>query len=279
MTHGIRPRGRVELSGAHRQWQRPLAVTLSQLRRRLRSLLLALLGVLGGCVIFDRLVMPRVTKLGQEVVVPNVVGLPIDEAESKLHAAKLAPAKGPAHYSDDIPRGQVLGSSPIEGMRVKRGREVYLSQSLGTLDKRVPDFTGFTVRMARVEMQELGLQLGTVSYAAVGNDDEAILATSPAPGSAFPPSGSVSVLLTKQKKPTPYWMPDLRGYAAAMAVDWLKKGGFAPEFAPGSAPGYASTVTWQVPQPGGMVWPGGKVVLSIDDSDPWHGGEEERRDP
>lgn len=257
----LSPRRSVPLGG-DRHWQRPLGATLSPLRRRLRWCLFVLAGFFVGVGVFDRIVMPRVTRHGDEVVIPDCVGVPLDEARGKLAAADLQAADGPTHFSADIPRGQVIGSSPLGGMRVKRGREVFLSVSLGVVDHRVPDVMGLSLRMARVQLQELGLNMGDVAYAAVGETDaEEILAMSPEPGAPLPSEGTVSFLLSKKRKATAYHLPDLRGYSISEVMAWLRANGFSAQL---DQSGLASDtpVLATDPPAGGLLWAGSVVRLA-----------------
>ncbi len=186
MSDRLQPRRGIRLVGGADSWRRPLGATLSPVRRRLRGALLALFGFLLGCVLFDRVIMPRVVRLGDEIDVPEVVGLSLEDAKKKLGDTDLKATTAPGRFSNEIPRGQVLLSLPQSGSRVKRNRQVELTLSLGAEDRRIPQLLGQSIRMARIELQERGLRSGAIVYAA--NEEmspDQVMAMSPAGGAAM----------------------------------------------------------------------------------------------
>jgi len=235
------------------------------MKRRLRTLALALVGFLIGCALFDRVIMPRVVRLGDEVEVPEVTGLSFDEAKKKLDAGDLKFSTAPGRYSAEIPRGQVLIALPQSGSRVKRHRQVELTLSLGALDRRIPDLLGSTVRMARITLQEMGVRTGAIVYAATGSGtSDHIMAMSPTSGSAVSGDEAVSFLVSKPAKKRPFVLPNLRGLKEREAALWLKQNGFGVAYAEESGSGEGWTVVATDPPTGGMIWSGSTVRLTTD---------------
>lgn len=265
MSDRLQPRRGIRLIGGAESWQRPLGATLSPVRRRLRGALFALFGFLLGCVLFDRVIMPRVVRLGDEIDVPEVVGLSLDDAKKKLADTDLKATTAPGRYSNEIPRGQVLLSLPQSGSRVKRNRQVELTLSLGAEDRRIPQLLGQSIRMARIELQERGLRSGAIVYAATEEmSPDQVMAMSPAGGAAMDAEQAVSFLVSKSGAKRAYALPNLRGLKEREAARWLKQNGFGVSYAEESGSGEGWFVVLTDPPPGGMLWPRSTVRLTTD---------------
>lgn len=92
----------------------------------------------------------------EEVVVPQVVNLPLDEAVQELRAAGL---NFMMHGEGDVVYGQV----PEAGAGVLQGTTVVLELKAGTAGGKgavtVPDLTGLTIKQAGGLLENLGLRL------------------------------------------------------------------------------------------------------------------------
>ncbi len=276
MNDRIEPQRSVRLGLSGDRWRRPLGATLSPFRRRVRSALLALVGFVIGCALFDRLLMPRMVRLGDEVEVPEVTGLSLDEAKKKLDASDLKADAAPGRYSSEIPRGQVLLSLPQAGSRVKRHRQIELTQSLGAVDRRIPNLLSATVRMARIQLQEMGVRSGSIVYAATDEmSPDQVMAMSPDAGSEVAGDEAVSFLVSKPEKKRPFVLPNLRGLKEDEATTWLRANGFNVSFSEESGAGQGWYVVATDPPTGGMIWTGSTVRLTTDTAElfPENGGD------
>jgi beta-lactam-binding protein with PASTA domain len=237
----------------------------------LRDLLAAILGVSAGLFLFDRVLMPRVVRHGDDVRIPAVAGSDLARAETVLRSAGLQPVRIPGRYNAQIQRGSVLEIHPPAGRLVKAGRQVFLTPSLGPVNHRVPDLTGMSVRMAKVKLVERGLRAAATEYAATDRfEPDQVLAMTPDPGSPVPESGEVTLLVSRLPAPTPYWMPDFRGLGGSESANALKASGIDAALTLGRAvpsgawiSGAPGTVVQQDHDPGSPVWPGTRVELGI----------------
>jgi serine/threonine-protein kinase len=88
--------------------------------------------------------------------VPDVVGLPIEEAEKKLARANFTPIRGDVQSFE--PAGTVLSQAPGGGARLQLGSAVRLSVSDGKGEPVViPHLTGLTEAEAVHRLERLGL--------------------------------------------------------------------------------------------------------------------------
>jgi beta-lactam-binding protein with PASTA domain len=230
----------------------------------LLTLLVVVSGMAAGIMIFDRIVMPRVVRHGNDVRVPAVAGRDLAQAEKTLRADGLQPVRAAGRYNSQIPGGDVLEVSPSVGLLVKRGRQVYLTPSLGPVNRRVPDINGLSTRMARVELSGVGLSIAHTDYVATDMvQPDQVLAVSPEPGTPVPPEGMVSLLVSRSRAPASFFLPDLRGLGGAECVSILQSSGLHAVLTDGPPTGAPGTVVSQDPQPGTPVWPGADISLSV----------------
>lgn len=223
-----------------------------------------LLAVILGSIFFDRVLMPRVVRHGQDVVVPAVAGLSLEQAETLLTSAGLRPVQSEGKYSDLVPGGLVLEASPAAGLAVKKGRQVFITPSLGLENRQVPDLQGLSLRLASVRLRESGLAGGNVDYAATDRVQPGeVIATNPPAGAPVPTAGTVALLLSRKKTAIPFWMPDLTGRPAVEAAAWLEACGFSARMQESAFPGEPGTVLSQFPPGGSPIWPGTEVRLTV----------------
>lgn len=240
-----------------------IARSLQRLPRLVTLPLGAILGLVLGMWIFDRIIMPSVVRHGEDVRIPSVAGRPVAEARRALAKAGLDPQLTEGRFHPGVPAGAVLEVSPPVGLSVKKGRQVLITPSLGESQAAVPDLLGHTLRMARLLAGDAGLRIGTVAYAAtdLARPDQ-ILAMSPEPGSTAAPGGEITLLLGRRRAPAPAWMPDVTGQPGWRVASVLRRSGYRAtlEELPGGQPG---AIVRQDPAPGAPLWPGTRVVLSV----------------
>ena len=98
------------------------------------------------------------------VNVPDVRGLPIEEARSLIAAKNLTVGTIDETYSSSFSIGEVVNQSPEAGTPVTEGTAMTLVISLGTETVEVPDLRGDTLSEAKNELESVGLHLGDDSY-------------------------------------------------------------------------------------------------------------------
>jgi beta-lactam-binding protein with PASTA domain len=115
-------------------------------------------------VLVDSIIMPFYVQKGKTTRVPDVIGLPLDEARKKLLEIGLEPKE--AEYKTDkrYKTGTVTLQNPNSGSEVKFGRGVYLTISGGEERVEVPNLKGKSIREADFNLEQCGLKLGKISY-------------------------------------------------------------------------------------------------------------------
>ncbi len=91
-----------------------------------------------------------------EVIVPEVTGLPLAEAEINLFKLGLKWEEGKKRYDANIPANHVLSQSPKADEKIKKTRVITLDISLGQELAKIPDLIGLQERQARVDLVNSG---------------------------------------------------------------------------------------------------------------------------
>lgn len=101
------------------------------------------------------------TRHGEAVVVPDIKGMQVEEAEMYLRNHGLTCLVSDSSYVKNKPAGSVLELTPAAGQKVKEGRTIYLT--INTLDvplRAVPDVAdNSSVRQAQAKILASGFKL------------------------------------------------------------------------------------------------------------------------
>jgi serine/threonine-protein kinase len=97
------------------------------------------------------------------VPVPAVTGKSYDQAAAAISAAHLAPVRHDV-FSDTVPSGTVIGTSPAAGALAPRNSQVGVSVSKGPELVQVPNVVGMTVEAASAKLGQYGLTPDVQNY-------------------------------------------------------------------------------------------------------------------
>lgn len=189
---------------------------------------------------------------GDTLMTPDIRGLHIDDATRELKGSlELEIAR--STYDPKRPRGTILSQQPTPGIRVRRGKTLFLRVSKGADLQPVPAVTGLALRKASIALRNVGLQLGDVcllrSTEAVGGT---VLEQTPPPGDSLGRGGRVDLLVATAAEPGRGSLPRVIGISAKRGQEILKRVGVArihriETVRPGQPRGY---VVSQNPPPG-----------------------------
>ena len=205
---------------------------------------------------------------GEEIRVPDVVGMPSEEAQTLLADSGLVVELDDIEFSDqEIPRGHVLRQNPPAGTSIKRQRGITLTLSSGLAHVYVPDTTGDIFTRAQIALQQQDVEIDYIArvYSREYPEDR-VIAQQPdisevEPGSTIP----ARLLVSLGPPPTVYVMPELIGRPLDQVRPFLESHGF--RLAPvreRSDPGVPrGTVINQQPSPGFQVTTGDVITLVV----------------
>src|SRR6478609_348434 len=106
------------------------------------------------------------THHGEEITVPNLARMSVEQAEEKLDDLNLDyELLDTTDFNPDYPKFSVVKQEPLAGAKVKEGRKVYIKiNSSGFTTVRVPNLIEQTLRQAEPSLKAIGLQLGEITY-------------------------------------------------------------------------------------------------------------------
>ena len=115
--------------------------------------------------LLDKWIMPAYTNYGEGVTVPNVTELPLDEAQESLRSSGLRYEVAERRSNEAFPADYVIDQSPTPAEIVKPNRKIYLTVNIVTNPTvKVPGVTDLSLRNAQIQLENAGLQMGTISY-------------------------------------------------------------------------------------------------------------------
>jgi eukaryotic-like serine/threonine-protein kinase len=209
-------------------------------------------------------VAARIALHAREVSVPSLVGQPLSSASAIVSQAGLTLRVDEARRSDpNVGAGRIAQQDPLAATIARRGRTIRVWLSTGGVVASVPVLVGETERTARLQLQQGGLSLATVSD--IRSNDlpaDVVVAQDPPEGSR---AAAVSLLVNRSDRAAEYVMPDLIGVNGARAAEVLRADGFrVAVVGQNPYPGVpAGIVIRQSPQAGFQVTPGDTVSLEV----------------
>jgi serine/threonine-protein kinase len=196
------------------------------------------------------------------VVTPSVVNLSqqsaVDELEQvglKVHLAKSA-------FSETVKKGDVKSQDPAGGAEIDEGGTVTLVVSKGPERTEIPDVATLSESDAASRLEEAGF---TTQVVREYDDDVAkdmVISTDPAAGTPRKPGETVTILVSKGKKPIE--LPSVVGKTPKDAKVTLEELGLKVEVTnDATATGTPGRVASQEPAAGESVSEGETVTLTV----------------
>lgn len=166
----------------------------------------------------------------QDITVPDVTGKQMEIAQTMLTDKHLSVSIKEVD-SSEVPVGEVITQTPIGGSVVKANRTIYLTVSRGNHGDTVlvPDLRGLTLDEATRKLKEIGLSVGTVTYADADRDDGKILQQTPSSPDKVAQNTTIDVVVSrvKVKEAAPVNVPDTRGMSLDTAMQTLNNAGIS----------------------------------------------------
>lgn len=137
--------------------------------------------------------------------VPDVVGLDEDVARVTLAQAgfEMTVTERPFDRSSE---GTVLGQSPESGSMLREGESVALIVSAGTEEVELPDVTGLASRVARAQLEQLGLVVRLTPMESEAPSDT-VLAQNPSPGAVVHTASIVNLTVAAESAASAALLP------------------------------------------------------------------------
>jgi beta-lactam-binding protein with PASTA domain len=220
--------------------------------------------ILAAAAFLSAVTAMRFAVQGREVTMPNLVGKSADEAQAILQGRGLQLKVVDRVYSN-LPLNAVARQAPPEGERMKVSQNAHVVLSLGAQNVTTPSLTGESLRVARIQLLQVGLQLGEVSaYASPAALSDTILQQTPHPG-ARATSPRVDLLVAQEATQPSYAMPWLVGMSLPDADRLLSSAGIklSKTTMATSDQWPKGAVTGQTPGPGSKISSDSEIDLVV----------------
>ncbi len=229
--------------------------------------------LIGAILLFDKILMPLYIAQGSSRVVPDVTNMDYESAEQRLRQSGFEAIKSyHVKYLSNVDSNLVISQTPLAGLEVKPGRNVYLV--VNRRDKPsfpMPDFVGrpeFDARQAAARMNIVlnDVQLSTVTNA---EDNGKVLSQSITAQTMVQAGASASIIVGKYEVSSvgirKVVLPDVLGMSLDQAQQMLTEAGLKPgkvviEHSELLVP---NTVISQKPAVGSYISPEQPVELTI----------------
>ncbi len=192
-------------------------------KRKIKSssvaiLTVAFLGLLSGF-----LFVMGSSIFGEEIVVPDIVGMDIQEANEELDKLGLEMNVIDRQYNDEYNKDQIISQDPAEGRKVKEGREIKIILSKGQELFQVPSVVGQKLSDASISLTNEGLNTGKVEE--IYDDKYAkgfVISQSPTADKRVKKGAKIDLMVSKGEEPERVSMPNLIGMSLEEARQLLK---------------------------------------------------------
>lgn len=100
----------------------------------------------------------------EEVSVPNVLNMTIEEAQNEVRDLGINIVLKSEEFSNQVSEGKIITQTPIAGSKLKKGDSISVIVSRGNTKVPVPNVVGMTLSDAEKLLNDNGLLLGNVKY-------------------------------------------------------------------------------------------------------------------
>ncbi|MFC1650988.1 PASTA domain-containing protein [Candidatus Latescibacterota bacterium] len=112
----------------------------------------------------DQIIFPVILKSGKEVDAPRLIGRSLEEAEELTLKEKFDILADSTEYNNDFPANTVSFQYPAANTKIKPGRRIRVTVSMGSKPVLMPDLTGKPKRDAELVIDGLGFNLASQEW-------------------------------------------------------------------------------------------------------------------
>ncbi|MGB5105717.1 MAG: PASTA domain-containing protein [Candidatus Zixiibacteriota bacterium] len=218
----------------------------------------------------DGLIMPAITRRGEEFPLPTLVGKTEFEAQDIAAKSDVSIEIAGREYSSDKPEGVILVQMPEAGAFIKSGRSVKVVVSSGMRVEKIPDVHGLPLSQANIALQKSGFVLGDIYPVRVDSlPKNTAIETIPSQGTLLPLGSRVSIAVNQGPESGIITMPSLLGMPLDRAREQIENLGLVlDDIKRKKEDRYLpNTVLEQRPERNEQVMKGEKVKLTVSKTD------------
>lgn len=192
----------------------------------------------------------------ERYVIPDLVGMTIDQADAALAELNLLLGERTEQFSADVPKDRIISTSPVAGTQTRGGSIVNIVVSKGQDLISLTDVSGLDADQAMVELGDAGFAPTTQLAYDETVPEGTVISQSPAPGD-YPRGTAVTLTISMGSELVS--VPAVKGLSLLDAARLLENAGLT--FAPLTP--LTATVTAQSVPAGTKVARGTRVTLTV----------------
>ena len=198
-----------------------------------------------------------------ETRVPNVIGMSLEDAQTRLGRSGFKGALGEQRFNAAAPPGAVLQQTPPAGSIEPQGATISLDVSRGQRTAEVPRLVGMMRDEARLAIENAGFEIGAIGERTADEPRGEVLETRPGGGERVQIPSAVDLVVSSG--PATVEVPNLIGRSLPQARRMLDQlglrlGRVTTDSAAIELPG---TVTGQAPRGGRTVASNATISVTI----------------
>ncbi|MGI6421716.1 MAG: protein kinase domain-containing protein [Syntrophomonadaceae bacterium] len=160
---------------------------------------------------------------GEEIAVPNVVGMTLEEANKTLLDSGLTMSIKARNYDDEVEKDHIISQKPVEGFKVKKKAKIEVTVSNGPELAKVPNLIGESLSDAKLAISNAGFEVGLIDEKHDQRYDAGlVMSQDPSFGSNLKKGGTIDLMVSKGPAPNRVEMPNLVGMELEKAQNELK---------------------------------------------------------
>ncbi len=180
---------------------------------------------LAFALLMDKVIMPYYTNYNKGVTVPDVTKISLEEAQTLLENYGLRHEILDRRSHSAYPANYIIDQAPAPRQIVKPNRKVYLTVNSDVTPKTVvPDVLGMHLRNAELQLENHGLNIGTISYES-SRFRNTILRQSIAPGDTVSRGTVVNLAVSDGLGSRMVDVPDVTGMRLSEAQQAITRAG------------------------------------------------------
>lgn len=177
---------------------------LTRKQKRRRALIILIVVILLGALVGGGAYALNTYLTVPTIDLPNVVGMPVGEAQALLENQKLKSRIVSSSYDEKIPVNSVVKQDPPAGTPVKTGgRVIELQISKGPEQKEVPAVTKMTEDAARIALENEGFVIGKVEYRESNEPEGQVIDQVPGPKTIQKAGAQIDLVVSKGRLKVP----------------------------------------------------------------------------
>lgn len=166
---------------------------------------------------------------GEEIPVPNIVGMTLEEANKTLKDNNLTMSIKARNYDDEVEKDHIISQKPVEGFKVKKKAKVEVTVSNGPELETVPKLIGQNLADAKLAINNAGLEVGLIDEKYDERYDAGlVMSQDPSYGSDLKKGGTIDLMVSKGQAPNRVEMPNLVGMELEQAREELEARNLLP---------------------------------------------------